>query len=273
MPDYRESMSVGAPQDLRPAVRRRRDGWRLRITPGGVWSPLVVVVWVVALVLAAALQLVMLAALFVLVGVGETHHQLAFVLVGVPALGLGALATAGGLKLGYAALAFVFRIQRLDFRLDAHPPRIVASGWLRRSVLLAPTLTGVLLREYDSHMEVVLRAGKRTIMCRSTVISPLDLVDLPTLAGWLGEILTPWEVPVRHYRGRWDWTVIEAGWMPAGQVARLWSVSPDDVRRLADRYDIPVVIQHGQPLFDAYAVDEYTEQARQVTDLHGPEPD
>ena len=246
-------MSDPVPPELCAAVRAQRGGWRLRNAPGCGWSLLG---WVVTLAVAAVLQVVSLGVMLLPAAVGSRlSNPLVLIPVALLALAVGSGINIGGLKLGYAALRFPFRFHRLDLRLDDTPPRIVATGWARRSVIRFADLTGVFLRQYDSSVDLVLRAGNRTVVCPATVVGALYHADPQVLAGWLGEVLARWEVPVRHYRG-WLMTV-QPGWFTAAEAARLLSVPVDDLYRLADRHGIHANTELDPSLLDAYAVEEY----------------
>ncbi|GAA0918744.1 hypothetical protein [Virgisporangium aurantiacum] len=254
-------MSTRVPGPLRQAVRGRRGGWRLRNTPGGAWSPFVLLGWVATLIIAAALEitgfLVLLLPMTLL-----SFNMLIVAAAMLLAFGLWMAISIGGLKLGWAALRFPFEFTRLDLQLNRRVPTITAAGWVRRRVVRVEDLTAVFVRQSDTDLELALRAGNQTVVVPAAVIGPLRYADPALLAGWLGEVLAAWEVPVRHYRGLIEPEVSRPTWLHVGRVAQLWQVPVDDVCQIADRHDIHMRTERGLPVLDTYAVEAVVDGPR-----------
>jgi hypothetical protein len=213
---------VEVPRSLRAVVRARRFGWRVRVAPGGVRGVLAAVVCVLNVVVAVVLGVVGLAALGLIFPVGLTGLvSLAFggnisrltglglLLVASPlAFIVGLFAMAGGATLADVAGSFAVGFHRIDLRPATMPTRVVVAGWGQRSVIEVADLTRVIVRHCpaesarpgEPELELVLCAGKRTIVC--PVLDVVPLLGLPRradprlLADWLGEVLRPQEVPV-----------------------------------------------------------------------------
>lgn len=156
-------------------------------------------VCVLALVFAAALaQFGLLVAVMPLVNLFLRALREAFsfaflVFVSAP---FGGLVIYGAAHLAIGAVRFAHAFHRIEIR----PDRVVVAGWFRRTVVEIVDLREIMLREHRDSVEVVLRAGERLIVCPAALGSRLPRTDLSELAAWLGEILVPVEVPVRHCR-------------------------------------------------------------------------
>lgn len=229
---------VEVPSSLRAVVRARWFGWRVRVAPGVLAAVVCVPHLVGALVLGAAgmvaIGLIIPVGLTGLLHVafGEGIERLTGVgmLVASPLLFfLGLFAIVGAATLVGVAEPFAVGFHRIDLRPATAPTRIVAAGWGRRSVIKVADLTRVIVRHRpaesarpgEPELELVLRAGKRTVVC--SVLDVVPLLGLPrradpqVLADWLGEVLRPQEVPVHLQRSTFSLQTSHA-W-PASLVA------------------------------------------------------
>lgn len=208
---------VEVPSSLRVVVRARWFGWRVRVAPGGVRGVLAAVVCVLSLVVACVLGAVGLVAIGLVIPVGLTGllsvvfgegiDRLAGVglLVASPLLFfVGLFVVVGAATLVGAAKPFAGGFHRIDLRPAVAPTRAVVAGWGRRSVIEVVDLTRVVVRESarrgEPELELVLCAGKRTVVCPVLDVVPLlgprRRTDPQALADWFGEVLRPQEVPV-----------------------------------------------------------------------------
>ena len=156
--------------------------------------------------------------------------------------------------LAIAAKHVAVGFRRVDIWPAAAPTRIVAAGWVRRSVIEVADLTGVIVRHRDPDLELVLRAGATTLVCPATVGGPLRRVEPRVLANWLADILTPSETPVCHHHATLP-LPIGLMWLPANTVADLWQVPVADVPVLADRRGVHLNNGSHTTMFNAYDVE------------------
>jgi hypothetical protein len=254
------------PRSLHRAVRARRASWRLRNAPGGLFAALAPAAWAIVLTFTLVTQAAVTAAFPVAVGTTMGFVRPLPVQIVLCVVWFALWATIGvsattnlGAVVG-AVIRFAVAYHRIDLR-PAVPTRIVATGWIRRSVVHVTDLTEVIVREHDQKLEVVLRTRDRTIVCEATSLSPLSEVDPPTLAAWLDDILEPSRVRVRHYHGTLDSSLVRQNWLPTHMVARIWQVPMADVPTLATRYEVRTTRAGDTSLFDAYDIDEHTRRA------------
>jgi hypothetical protein len=261
---------VEVPRSLRAVIRVRRGGWRLRIAPAGVLGLVVAVLgMVIAVVLGlvgvAAMEAAGVVAIFwvIILFVGENLNPFALgaVFLMLPLLFLvGLWMVLGARALLVASNHIAVGFQRVDIRPAAAPTRVVAAGWVRRSVIEVADLTRVIVRHRDPDLELVLRTGNATLVCPAKAGGPLRRVDPRVLADWLAEILTSSEVPVCHHHSTLAFPIGQT-WLPASTVATIWQVPAADVPMLADRCGVHTDRSH-TPMFNAYDVETSAERAR-----------
>lgn len=286
---------VEVPSSLRAVVRARWFGWRVRVAPGGVRGVLAAVVCVPNLVVALVLGTAGMVAIGLIIPVGLTGLlHVAFgegierltgvgMLVASPLLFfLGLFAIVGAATLVGVAEPFAVGFHRIDLRPATAPTRVVVTGWGRRSVIKIADLTRVIVRHrpadsarpYEPELELVLRAGKRTVVC--PVLDVVPLLGLPrradpqVLADWLSEVLRPQEVPVHLQRCPFSLQTSHA-W-PVSLVASIWGVPETDVPALADRLGVHAAGEPDTLMFNAYDVEVCTPQARRIAVNDDPEP-
>ncbi|HEX6356679.1 hypothetical protein [Actinophytocola sp.] len=170
------------------------------------------------------------------------------------------------LVIGARAMAVAARrvgFHRVDIGPGAAPTRVVAAGWGRRSVIEVADLTRVIVRHREPNLELVLRAGKTTLVCPATVAGPLRRVDPRVLADWLGEVLAPSEVPVFHCTAALPFPVGDV-WLPANTVAQIWRVPVAEIPTLVDRCGVHSDSGPQTPRFNAYDVEACVERAQAI---------
>jgi hypothetical protein len=288
---------VAVPSSLHAVVQARWFGWRVHVAPSGVRGVLAAVVCVLNVVVALVLGVVGFAAfgLIILVGFtgllivafggGASFDRLTGVglLVASPLLFFVSLfAIAGAATLAGIAGPFAVGFHRIDLRPATAPTRVVVTGWGRRSVIKIADLTRVIVRHCpaesarpgEPELELVLRAGKRTIVC--PVLDVVPLLGLPrrsdpqVLADWLGDVLRPREVPVHLQHGTFSLPTGHA-W-PASMAAAVWGVPETDVPVLADRLRVHTAGEPDTLMFNAYDVEACAPQARRIAVDDDPEP-
>jgi hypothetical protein len=254
-------VSTDVPRALRVVVRARRTGWRVRVARGdrfGVFSP---VVWVVVTILCGVLGVAGVpAAVAAIVGMlsaafsDRVHPLVAAAL----ALSTPFVAVAGfyWLVLWFVAAAEtgarLVGFRRFRIRV-AEPARIVVAGWLRWSVVRIGDLDRVFVRQRQLELTLVLCTGRRTVLCPARRVEPVEL------ASWLGSVLEPFDVPVRHYLAVGP-PPGEHAW-PADKVAAFWDVPVEDVPGLADRCGVRA---HEAGMYNAYDIESSVDQVREI---------
>lgn len=194
----------------------------------------------------------------------------------------GLLMIAGAATLVGVAGPFVVGLHRADLRPATVPTRVVVAGWGRRSVIEVVDLTRVIVRHCpaestrpgEPELELVLRAGKRTIVCPVLDVVPvfglLRRADPLVLADWLGEVLRSQEVPVHLQHGTFSLPTGHA-W-PASLAASIWGVPETDVPVLADRLRVHAAGEPDTLMFNAYDVEACTQRARRIAVDDDSEP-
>jgi hypothetical protein len=89
------------------------------------------------------------------------------------------------------------------------------------------------------------------------------------LPDWLGIVLAPAEIPVRHHDADPSFPISQA-WLPASWVATRWHVPVTEVATLADRYGVHTGSGPHTGLYNAYDAETCAEQARAMTDQQEP---
>jgi hypothetical protein len=255
---------VDVPQSLHGAVLAHEGGWRLRVGLDGVGGVLRRVFWVLVMVIAVAMFVVGLAAgaMLWLLPDPSGHREAAIVLTVVLTGPVGLFCIYWAVRLALVAVRSAVAFYRVDLGPAAMPTRIVFSGWMHRSVVEVAGVNRVMVRERPSRLDLVLRTGDRTVVCK---INPTAAVDPRALAGWLSEILAPVAVPVRYCDATWDlYDVSESGPLQPFLVARLWDVPERDFVTLATRCEVRTTVVGGCPMFDAHDVEWSAEQARTI---------
>jgi len=286
---------VEVPSSLHAVVRARWFGWRVRVAPGGVRGVLAAVVCVFNLVVTFVLSAGGLAAFGLVIPVGLTGLlSVAFggsidrltgvgLLVASPLVFfVGILVIVGAATLVGVAEPFAVGFHRIDLRPATAPTRVVVAGWGRRSAIEVADLTRVIVRHCpaesarpgEPELELVLRAGKRTVVC--PVLNVVPLLGLPrradpqVLADWLSEVLRPQEVPVHLQHG--TYSLPTGHTWPASLVATVWGVPETDVPGLADRLRVHAAGEPDTLMFNADDVEACTPQARRIAVNDDPEP-
>jgi hypothetical protein len=254
---------VVVPESLHRAVRARRDGWRVYLTPGGVPRLLAPVAWCLAMVLIAVMGVVGVAMIawpfvpFVWVGaIGNGPEAVGVVFAIFLSPPIGSAIANRAVCLGQAAWGFAVAFHRIDIRPAAVPAQLVFAGWVRGPVIDIADLSWVLVRWRRPGPELVLCVGDdRTVVCPAPMGSPLrrGRIHLPELAKWLGQALAFAEIPVAYYRSALRPGLARHGWLGARVVAPIWQVTADEVPAVAARYGVRTTWDSDEPRF---AVDD-----------------
>lgn len=199
--EYRWPVSVDVPLPLRGVVRADEGGWRLRVAPDGVSGVLRRVLWVLVMMSAVAMFVLSLAlgmSLFIVPDPAGGPWTPRIVLTVVLTGPLGLLHMYWAVRLFVTAVRSAVAFHRVDLRPVIAPTQIVLSGWLRRAEVDVADLSQVLVRQRRSGLDIVLRTTAKTVVCKA---NSLTRVVPEVLTAWLGEILAPAEIPVRHVDG------------------------------------------------------------------------
>lgn len=180
---------------LRGAVRVRRGRWRVRFC----WA---LTEFVADCAVGAAMVWLALAPLMFFLSV-FAWVVLDYRRFPAAILAMLVLQVMGALTIG-VPVAAVVNLCGVVRWLEVGPARVVLRLWCRRRTVVAGDLTEVVVRECRRHgrrrarVEVDLVTPSRTLRCRQGRWSPLRRVDSQALAGWLSELLSGEDVPVRH---------------------------------------------------------------------------